>query len=348
MDISFKDFIVQIKNSGGSSRYESRVSPAGSTDKSTFHMINNSSASSMVTCFIGHENYLLFLSQLRHNFKFNLGLPVEIVDLKKADIDFVMLSAQTTFLGIKKIYFIFGIDDLDNEKKTALLLFFSHYQGPNQIYFFTTPDFDQLSVNKCIKVTIPKAVNRELFCELVAWYAIDWSARIEQFVTQLFESNCTLSVDMACLLINYMRVIGGNTKDFFNEWLGTIVPSEQSLFILSQHFFKKNKKAFFEQWRNIKDLYEGPFWVSFWSEQLWRAAMFIALNQNQQRAQARVISFRLPFSFTTYDWKNYQAIDLMNAHDFIYSIDYRIKNGGGDYMFDLFYSQFFLNGFASQ
>lgn len=332
MRISFKSFIGQAKNS---------TSKLNNT-------IDTTLAESHVACFVAQEKHILLFSQLRNYAQSSISIPVEIVDAKQAGYESIKLFLQTTFLGMKKIYFFHGIDDLNSSQKKDLLSYFSQYNGPNQLYFFTSSDVDSAMSKKLLIVDVPQTINQELFSELISWYKIEYNARAKQFVAQLFENRTAIPADMACLLINYLQVLGGNSKDFFTQWLDLIVPPDQSLFVLSQYFFKKNKKAFFEQWLAVKDAYAPPFWVSFWSEQLWRASMFIALNQKQQRSQARAISFRLPFSFINYDWKKYTAVDLIKAHDFIYTIDYRIKNSSGDSSFDLFYSQFFLDGFSGQ
>src|SRR5438552_498308 len=117
MQLSFKNFIAQA----------SRAQAVGGG-----HAVSAISAelgTHAVTCFLGQQDCALFFSQLRHHFKYGLSLPVEFVDVKKVGVEAVKLFTQTTFLGMRKIYFIFGVDELNNDEKSALLLFFSQYHG---------------------------------------------------------------------------------------------------------------------------------------------------------------------------------------------------------------------------
>jgi hypothetical protein len=125
-----------------------------------------------------------------------------------------------------------------------------------------------------------------------------------------------------------------------------VVAPAQSMFNLSTYLFQKNGDKFFELWKRIAESYSAPFWVAFWSEQLWRASMFVTLNKQRKYNDARKIAFRLPFSFINRDWHNYSADELAAAHDFIYRLDGRLKNGGSDIGLDLFYAQFLSNQFV--
>src|SRR5271156_4738257 len=113
MQLSFKNFITQAN----------RAPIAG--DDYAVSVVHTAMGTNAVTCFVAQQDCALFFSQLRHYCKFSLSLPVEFVDVKKAGVEAVKLFTQTTFLGMCKTYFIFAIDELIIEEKSALLLFFS-------------------------------------------------------------------------------------------------------------------------------------------------------------------------------------------------------------------------------
>jgi hypothetical protein len=115
---------------------------------------------------------------------------------------------------------------------------------------------------------------------------------------------------------------------------------ELSLFTLSQYFFARDGMRFFKQWSILKDQYAAPFWISFWSEQLWRASSFIELSEQHNFAEAKRISFKLPFSFIQRDWKNVTVQELKRAHDVLYHCDCAIKNGGDPNVLELFYTDY--------
>ena len=88
------------------------------------------------------------------------------------------------------------------------------------------------------------------------------------------------SVDDIILLAHYGMFLGCKTKEFIESWLLKIVPQESSLFILAQNFFAKKKQIFLKQMSGFLKMYPSLFWVSFWSDQLWRASMYVFLMKN--------------------------------------------------------------------
>ncbi len=88
------------------------------------------------------------------------------------------------------------------------------------------------------------------------------------------------------------------------------------------------------------DVYPEMFWVSFWSDQLWRASQYIAMQKVGDRASARSIGFRLPFSFLQRDWQTVREDKLKRAHEIMYAFDFSIKTGGSC-SFELMFLDFF-------
>ena len=128
-------------------------------------------------------------------------------------------------------------------------------------------------------------------------------------------------------------------------WFEKIVVPEESLFSLAQFFFARKKDAFFKVWLNLKDEYNGAFWTTFWSEQLWKAYHVVSLRKEGNFAAAKQMESRLPFSFLQKDWKTFDAKELSHAHDFLYSIDHRLKNGLSDNGLEIFYHGFMRGAF---
>ncbi len=299
-----------------------------------------------VLCFIGDTYSASFFVQLRDQIQQKYkNLPVESIDVKNTDWALLQSRLQTSFLGQNAFYFLHGFSGLNRKKQADLFAYLYTYRGPNKICFFSTED-DQCKPGKnWIVVDVRLPINKKLFSALIVWYGIPLSRRIRDFIAQLFAHCNSVSLQKACLLIHYMLLIGSDTSIFFNDWIESIVASDQSLFLLSQSFFEKNTHDFFEQWRKISAVYSPQFWVSFWSDQLWRASMFVSLQRKKEYPQARKIAFRLPFSFINRSWKNCSTKELDNAHHFVYTLDYRLKHGGDTCALDLFYSSFFLGNF---
>ena len=253
----------------------------------------------------------------------------------------------TSFLGISALYLLQNVGQLDTKKQESLISFLKNYHGPNKILFFTQAQLVAEVPDSWCLIDTPLKIDKKLFVSLTQWYGVAENERTKQFIDYLFTGYEQVPLDTACLLIEYMLLVGANTIQFFGELAEHIMVSDQSLFALSQAFFKKNSKQFFKQWQRVHHHYSPQFWLSFWSDQLMRATLYVALQEEQKVAYARKISQRLPFSFINYDWKNYTPRELQATHAFIYSLDHRLKNGGDDQFIDLLYSSFFANYFAN-
>ncbi|HJZ23345.1 MAG TPA: hypothetical protein VJ201_02720, partial [Candidatus Babeliales bacterium] len=55
--------------------------------------------------------------------------------------------------------------------------------------------------------------------------------------------------------------------------------------------------------------------------------------------------YKLPFSFINRDWLLCNLTELRNAHQFLSTMDFRLKNGGSELGLEHFYGQFFENKF---
>jgi hypothetical protein len=197
-----------------------------------------------------------------------------------------------------------------------------------------------VSIHKqSIAITIPAALDQKQLTCLIAIFGND--TVLLKNVTRICKGRDGISLDHACILMHYARLLGANTDQFVHQWLDKILMPERSLFTLSTHFFAKKPKVFFELLGHIGGEYPEIFWVSYWSESLWRAHYYVALNQTKQFGEAKKMSNRLPFSFIQRDWKLHSPSALKKAHQQLYEIDFALKNGASEGMLDLFYSKFF-------
>jgi hypothetical protein len=126
--------------------------------------------------------------------------------------------------------------------------------------------------------------------------------------------------------MSYQSIVGRNIAVFFDSWFHLIVSENQSLFILSQYLFARNKDLFYAYWSRYASHYPLEFWITFFSEQLWQAGIFIYKAEKGQFIQAKRSAYRLPFTFINKDWKAYKFTYIQRMHDRIYSIDYVNKN----------------------
>jgi hypothetical protein len=147
--------------------------------------------------------------------------------------------------------------------------------------------------------------------------------------------------------MQYMRLAGRGIDEFLKHWVDKIIAPEHSLLILSSHFFAREKQQFFMLWKSMEQDYAPQFWISFWSEQLWRAYNFVEQSDKRNYSEAKRVSFRLPHNFTQRLWTNASLVELRNAHDFLYSVDGSLKHGGAATSLELLYTNFFTGEFQA-
>jgi hypothetical protein len=246
-----------------------------------------------------------------------------------------MASLQTTFLGTTCWYWLHA--DIGMTKKTAdeWLAFLHHYKGPHTLIFCTTQALEKIPTQWQV-LQLPITLDRPTLRRLTPIIG----THVAQWEEALFKMVPTIPLDTAILLDHYAQLVGKKSELFVTTWLGQLVTPEISLFSLSQALFGRNAAQFFRYWKHLKGLYAVQFWISFWSEQLWRAYCYIRLQKSGQIADAKKIGYRLPFSFLKGQWRTVSLQELTTAHAFLYELDYHCKHGGSEEYLELFYARF--------
>lgn len=292
-----------------------------------------------VISFQGSEYPLLFFSLLCAQFKAQ-GVPLEIIDCAENDVSLLESKFQTSFLGMQLVFWLKNSSELNERTRKWLFKFIADYQGPHTILFFASADNPLVLNKQSLSLMIPQTVDQKAVVSLVAVLS-KGGAVIQQSIARMGKGRDGISLDSACLLMHYAQVLGANTEQFSTQWLDKIITPERSLFALSTHFFAKKPKLFFELWTHVGSEYSDVFWVSYWSEIIWRAHHYVALTKAKQFGEAKKISNRLPFTFIQRDWKLHSSSSLKEAHQKLYEIDFALKNGASQGVVELFYSQFF-------
>lgn len=286
------------------------------------------------------EQYpLLFFSMLNHRLK-KQGLIVESIAMSHGDA-LIRAKLHTSFLGMTSYYWLHA-GDASEKEVAAWLAELNTYAGPNNIGVFVSSAHDVVGGDGQVHVQLPKQIDSATFMALAHYFGKQVHSSI---VAKLFAKNTIFSLDQACLLIHYAGLLGTQIDAFIADWMPKIVSNENSLFTLSTYFFAKKAQPFFQLWNEMGREYAQPFWLTYWSEQLWRAYHFVDLTSKKQHGDAKKVSVRLPFSFMQRDWRQTSLDELRNAHACIYALDYNLKNGGSEVGLDLFYSQFFAGDF---
>jgi hypothetical protein len=270
---------------------------------------------------------------------------VETCDISEQELHTVIASLQTHFLGMSKIYWLGNATQWDTKVRSNLFRYLEKYEGPHRILLYAP--VKEWNPEKPSIATIDLSYNENSMQQLGTFYTIE-AKECLAIIKSLSAQHIRLTVDRACMLLEYHKVLGSYVKEqeFAREWIPHIIAPESSLFTLSQHLFAHNHRAFFTQWSSVATEYADTFWYLFWAEQLWRAYFFVFFCKEKQYTLAKKISFKLPFSFIRTDWRSYTLRELMQAHNFLYALEYRSKNGGTFTYLELFYSKFLNHDFT--
>ncbi len=296
-----------------------------------------------VVIFTAADYQVLFFATLLDRLKQKTTPAPKSLSYVEASVASLQAQLSTTFLGQHDVIWCGNISALDPALKKSMLAFLATYEGPHALYVFIAekdlPEtFDKQQI---INLNDPLSpAEREQLIALL-FDRLEWKHLFE--LTQ--ESYKTMSLDMLVLFAQYRLVLGKNVQPFMQTWFEKIVAPDESLFTLAQWFFARKPQHFYRTWQVLKDAYDPVFWTTFWSEQVWRAYYTVSFCKAQELAQAKQMAYKLPFSFLQRDWKQFSEAELLRAHDFLTTADFRIKNGASDLFLDLFFNNFFSKRF---
>ncbi len=269
----------------------------------------------------------------------------QTIDSTTTNLSTLISQLQMSFLGTTSSYWLRDIGDFADKDRKQLLAHIRGYTGPNVLLFFSSTAPTSFDAHAIIE--LPDLLDKKLFLALLELENPTVIQRNSAVIKEIFAHAATISLDTACILIRYMRIIGNNQQEFIRTVLGSLISQETSLFTLSQYFFAKQTAPFFSEWTSCAQQYGELFWITFWSEQLWRTHGYVRYMQQNKIAEAKSIAYRLPFSLVQRDWKKISLHEVQSAHTFLYELDYTLKNGGPSYGLDLFYAKFLSGEFNS-
>jgi hypothetical protein len=293
----------------------------------------------------GEDEYpLLFFMRFLKYIRESLDIPLEMVDVREQETSVLKGKFETSFLGLNYIFYLKSWHELDDKKKKQWISYLNTYAGPNILMFYDSQELvlDQAHI---LSIQLPASVDNNLMSRLAQSFKCKPSQAGSAMLNRMFKRYPSIGLDQASSIMFYAPLISSGNSEQIDEFVDALVGAEQSLFTLSTLFFAKQREAFFKMWSYMHDSYPEVFWITFWSEQVWRAAFYITYVRARNMAEAKKISFRLPFSFMQKDWKLYSQSELVAAHQFLYTADHALKNGNESPLIELFYLKFFEGSF---
>ncbi len=305
-------------------------------------------------CFVGNNYPLIFFNNIFKNYQINKLLPAPYKNLPLNTTNSIQLMSnlQQSFLGQLNFYWLSECDIKATNKNNKTLDLLLTYKGPHFIAFYLNEEKINTKIKsqlkKILTVNIETSIDEQTFKKISSLLNQKIRPEHSSFLSKLFK-NSTPTLDQVCMWKNYLKVISRKASNEVYKYLASIILEKNpSLNQLSQLFFAKKAKSFFDLWSKIHNEYPDMFWITFWSEQLFKAYYVVKFLNQKNFVQAKKISFRLPFSFINKDWKNFSLKELEKEHQFIYNNDFKIKTGSTYCFLDLFYLNHFTNQYNKE
>lgn len=294
-----------------------------------------------LVCFRGSQYPSFFFSNFFSKNKTKLRF-LNIFDLEDEEIDKIKITFDTSFLGSSLIYWIKDLSKLDIKFSKKFYSYIENYNSDHTLVFFIDETV-QINKNNFCMIELPVKIDVNLYKNIFKNF-FDFTCD-DYFVNQIFDEFNNLSIDDACILMQYQSVCSRRSVPLFSELAKKIFIPELSLFVLSQNLFALDNGQFLKNWKKIESNYPIEFWITFWSDQVWQASIFIYNIQKTGLQDAKKLVNRLPFSFMQKDFKRYSLKELSKAHDFLYQLDFNNKNGAGTFGIELWFFKFFQRDF---
>lgn len=193
-----------------------------------------------------------------------------------------------------------------------------------------------------LNISILERINFQDYEGLLFFLPEPDRARVRFVLQKIFAKTGVLSLEQAVRLTDYALVLGARHQEaFVSNWLHIIAKPESSLFQLSSALFARDTRSFWTQWKQITPDYEFPFWLSYFSDQFFRAYFFLVYRQEGNLELAKKISYRLPFSFIQRDFRKHTPAQLLAAHTRLCELDHHLKTGGSTVALESVFTKFF-------
>lgn len=274
-----------------------------------------------------------------------LTLPAEYKKLSVTPDSYEQIKSALSmaFLGSSSWYWLGNISLERETKQSKLFLdFITNYTGPHWVCSFISSGSKQITGKNVL--TLPQEIDFFTFQKLATFFSPKLDRKKITIAETLFKER-NIGLDDACMLINYLELMNSKHTQENNDYLQVVFSSEKKLYDLSELFFEKNSSEFLLAWQQQYHHYPDVFWITFWTEQLWRAHGTIYYLKNKNFAQAKKISYRLPYSFLNNYWQKTQPHEITQAYEFLYTFDFALKNGSTFLGLDLFFTSYFSGKF---
>lgn len=219
-------------------------------------------------------------------------------------------------------------------------------KNPNKTYFFeiSAKDFEGSKaffeeLGTCVFVKLPEALSPEEFSACASLMGFSSSIPLQE----LYSTRLEMPLDHALILFDHASCVSKRTWDMFKDYSFALLSSNSQLRDLSESFWTRNSKRFFNEWRRIGPEYPESFWVAYWSSQFFLAYFYIDRAQQVTKITPAGVEHGLSPTFTWKNgWKKYSKAYCEQLHSKLYEIDFELKNGSDGVVLEYLFNQHFL------
>jgi len=262
-----------------------------------------------------------YLHILRNIFEKSDIQTIETIQLLPGELETLWSILSMTFLGEKRVYWLYGLQTLPLSEQKKCIHLLQSIHSEHTIFLVTHKD-----ITYGTHITIKSEFTRHEALSLASLLSDKDQQYFFQFFDALENKGTKITPGDFNLLLSYSGLVGYKSTEFFNTWMPRIFSSQKSLFALSQAFFAKETSTFLSLWRDMYEQYSIAFWSIYFSEQTFKAALFV-MAQNEKRNIEPELTQRLPFRFLKRDWRLHTADALIDFHQSVCYFDIAFKNG---------------------
>ncbi len=294
----------------------------------------------MRLCIVNNEVPTYFFEWLRNQVPFLATHGFIYHAVNEIPMNDLVTQMSTYSVIDNPVYVVYSFDKNGAASVMQLVTTLEQYATHATVFLVVSPDcYAGLVLPSWHTVSLQDPITAIQLGHLVRLSGASLTPRIELYIRELMKQYKKLTVQQGCIIARYLPVFSLDTASLVPFFDPLVLHNQESLFNLSQLFFKKQVREFFIKWRDNKERYSDAFWVSFWADQVYHAAVYVRYRGAIPSADLR--AFRLPFSFINSDWRSFSLAELVNAHTQLCDIDYAIKNGMSTSVLDAFFLQFF-------
>jgi hypothetical protein len=270
--------------------------------------------------------------------------PIINLAVREKSLRNIKAILETSFLGSTNWYGIYDLEQCSKQDAAALCTYLMQYRGPHTLIICFTADFSVPAELKKKALVIPSELSGAQIAELCSTILLPSGRNYTEVMQSLANKSGQISLEQFLVSLPYAPMVNKFTAVAFKvQYLPRLINADAgSLFAFTDLLWQKKRPEFYATWARFQNLYTPHFWISFWSDQFFRAACYAqAMHKNDTTVANSLAARKLSFFYIKTGWRSANVDLLISLHDALYRIDYLSKTGSTTDMIEYVYQQWF-------